>query len=330
MMKKMRKVMIICHGDCDGITAAAIALAANPGARIWLTNPVRLDNDLRRITEKFDEIIIVDIALNERDYRQAFQEMKRLTKLGTKITYIDHHPLPENVDRKAIPATKVLHQKKGCSAELTYLHFEKKLNWKHKILAAIGAIGDYEMDSLFAQEVMRDYDERSLAFQAAIIVQAGGEIPTAEDNEIKKSVIERLALGMMPSELNNLVGRALQGSSVERMVREYVHENAEHLENIGYILDIPTGGGFVGKGALFAAAATDKPVGVCGNSLGEKISMSLRRRLSKVDLNAAVRRTAKEVGGSGGGHPSAAGATIKRAKWKEFLKRLDYEIEKQL
>jgi len=312
------------------MTAGAIALAANPGARLWLTSPVRLDDDLKRVKEKYDEIIITDIALNEKDYRLTFEEMKRLTKMGTKITYIDHHPLPEKVQQKNIPATTVVHQRKGCSAELTYLHFEKQLTWRHKILAAIGAIGDYEMDSLFAKEVMRDYDERSLAFQAAIIVQAGGEIPTAEDNEIKKSVIERLALGMMPSELNNLVGRALRGSAVERMVREYVHKQAEHLKNVGYILDIPTGGGFVGKGALFAAAATDKPVGVCGNSLGEKISMSLRRRDVRVDLNIVTRVAAKGVGGSGGGHPSAAGATIKRTKWKAFLKALDYEIEKQL
>ena len=101
-------------------------------------------------------------------------------------------------------------------------------------------------------------------------------------------------------------------------------------QNLGFILDIPTGGGFNGKGALFAATAAEKPVGVCGNSLGDKISISIRRRNPNVDLNAVTRKAAKEADGSGGGHPSAAGATIKKEDWNKFLDLLDYEIKKQM
>ena len=325
----MNDILILCHGDCDGMTAGAIALVANPGARIWLTNPVRLDNVLKQIKEKYKLIIIADIALNERDYDQTFQEIKRLTEMGTKIVYIDHHPFPEGISKKDIPATKIVHKEGSCAAELTYLHFENKLSWKHKFLAAIGAVGDYETESKFAQEVMRDYDNRSISFQAAIIVQALGEIPEYDDNKMKKSLIERLALGVLPSELNNLVERALRGSIVERNVREYVHKNAKKMKNIGYIKDIPTGGGFIGKGALFAATATDMLVGVCGNSIRKKISMSIRRRDDRINLNIATRKAAKEVGGSGGGHASASGATIEKSKWKKFLEFLDYEVQKQ-
>jgi RecJ-like exonuclease len=326
----MKENKIFCHGDCDGLTAGAIALAAFPGSHIWITSPVRLDNDLKKIKKKIDKVIITDIALNERDYNEVFSEMKRLTNLGVEIIYIDHHPLPEGIENKDIPATKVVHRTDGCSAELTYLEFENKLQWKHKFLAAIGAYGDYEMNTIFAQEVMNDYDHRSVAFQAAIIVQALGEIPTGDDTLIKKSIIERLALGVLPSELNLLVDRALRGCQVEKSVREYVHQNAKKKKNVGYILDIPTGGGFIGKGALFAATATNMPVGVCGNSIGERISISIRRRDNRIDLNKITRKVALEVGGSGGGHTSASGATVKRFKWKKFLDLLDFEIQKQL
>jgi len=326
----MGETVILCHGDCDGMTSGAIALAANTGARIWLTSPIRLDDDLKRLKSKIDRIIITDIALNERDYNEVFLEMKRLTKLGTEIIYIDHHPLPDGVKIKDIPATVVEHRLDGCAAEIAYLYFEEKLNWKHKFLAAVGAVGDYEMDTIFAQDVMNDYDHRSVYFQAAIIVQALGEIPSADDNRMKKSLIERLALGILPSELNNLVDRALRGSLVERLVREYVHKNAKHKKNIGYIRDIPTGGGFKGKGALFAATSTNKPVGICGNSFRDKISMSIRRRDKSIDLNVATRKAAKEVGGSGGGHQSASGATVKKKNWNKFLELFDYEIQKQL
>ncbi|NHJ38725.1 MAG: DHH family phosphoesterase [Asgard group archaeon] len=327
---KMNEIKIFCHGDCDGLTAGAITLAAFPGSNIWITNPIRLDNDLKQIKKKISKIIITDIALNERDYNEAFTEMNRLRKLGVEIIYIDHHPLPEGIKKDDIPATKVIHRTDGCTAELVYLEFKDNLQWEHKFLAAIGAYGDYEMNTIFAQDVMNDYDHRSIAFQAAIIVQALGEIPIGDDTLIKKSIIERLALGVLPSELNFLVDKALRGSQVEKSVRIYVHENAKHKKNIGYILDIPTGGGFVGKGALFAATATDMPIGICGNSIGNKISMSIRRRDNRLDLNKITRKIANEIGGSGGGHPSASGATISRSKWNKFLDLLDFEVQKYL
>ena len=258
----MSKTIIMCHGDCDGMTSGAIVLAANPGARIWVTNPISLDDDLRRVKKKIERIIITDIALNDRSLKKIFAEMNRLKELGTEIIYIDHHPLPNGITHKDIPVAKVVHETNGCAAELAYLYYEKKLSWEHKFLAAIGAFGDYAIDTPFAQEVLDDFDQRSIAFQAAIIVQSLGEIPTSDDLQMKKSVIERLAMGMLPSELNNLVGRALRGSVVERSVREFVHEHAQSKKNLGFILDIPTGGGFNGKGALFAASATDKHVGV--------------------------------------------------------------------
>ncbi|HUT81563.1 MAG TPA: DHHA1 domain-containing protein [Candidatus Bathyarchaeia archaeon] len=326
----MNEILIMCHHDCDGLTSGAIALAANPGANIWLTRPISLDDDLKRIKNKLDRIIITDIALNERDYNNVFKEMERLKTLGTEIIYIDHHPFPEGITEKNIPASIVQHELKGCAAELTYLLFEDKLNWKHKFLAAVGSVGDYKMETIFAQEVMNDYDHRSITFQAAIIVQALGEIPIGDDNVLKKSLIERMALGILPSELNDLVERALRGSIVEHAVRDYVHKNAQAKINLGYILDIPTGGGFVGKGALFAATATNKPVGICGNSSSDKISASIRRRDDRIDLNIATRRAALEANGSGGGHPSAAGASIKHNKWNKFLDLLDFEIQKQL
>ncbi|NHJ87062.1 MAG: DHH family phosphoesterase [Asgard group archaeon] len=326
----MDKTMIFCHGDCDGMTAGAIALGANPGARIWLTNPVSLDQDLKKVKQKIERIIITDIALCERDYNDIFTEMRRLKKIGCEIIYIDHHPFPIGISKKDVPVSTLIHESDACSAELTYRFFEKNLSWQHKILAAIGAVGDYEMESPFVQEVLRDYDHRSISFQSAIIVQALGEIPTEDDLTMKKSIIERLALGVLPSELNNLVERALRSSNVERAIREFVHDFAEAKKNIGYILDIPTGGGFIGKGALFAASATNKPVGICGNSIGDKISMSIRRRDDSIDLNTAARIAAKAVNGSGGGHPSAAGASIKSDDWHKFLDLLDFEIQKQL
>ena len=49
-----------------------------------------------------------------------------------------------------------------------------------------------------------------------------------------------------------------------------------------------------------------------------------------MDLAAAMRRAAEEVGGVGGGHNIAAGATIPSSRKQEFLRRLDGIVEGQL
>jgi RecJ-like exonuclease len=49
-----------------------------------------------------------------------------------------------------------------------------------------------------------------------------------------------------------------------------------------------------------------------------------------LDLSVALREAAAEVGGSGGGHPVASGATIPKGKEDAFLEVVDYIVGKQL
>ena len=49
-----------------------------------------------------------------------------------------------------------------------------------------------------------------------------------------------------------------------------------------------------------------------------------------MDLSMAMRRAAESVGGAGGGHNIAAGATIPASRKEDFLKELDRTVEEQL
>ena len=49
-----------------------------------------------------------------------------------------------------------------------------------------------------------------------------------------------------------------------------------------------------------------------------------------LDLALALREAAGEVGGSGGGHPVASGASIPLGKEDAFLELVDYIVGKQL
>ena len=47
-----------------------------------------------------------------------------------------------------------------------------------------------------------------------------------------------------------------------------------------------------------------------------------------IDLNSALNISAKAVGGTGGGHPIAAGASIPKAAFEKFLEHLDTQLER--
>ncbi len=67
--------------------------------------------------------------------------------------------------------------------------------------------------------------------------------------------------------------------------------------------------------------------------MGEVTSVSARAHRSimdHVDLGAVMRRVAEELGGHGGGHRMAAGATIPRGREEEFVEKVNAEIERSL
>ncbi|NPA74602.1 MAG: DHH family phosphoesterase [Euryarchaeota archaeon] len=67
--------------------------------------------------------------------------------------------------------------------------------------------------------------------------------------------------------------------------------------------------------------------------VGDKVSISARAHsplAEKVNLGEIMRKVSRELGGDGGGHDVAAGATIPVGKEKEFVKRVNEEVEKSL
>ncbi|HEX9710920.1 MAG TPA: DHH family phosphoesterase, partial [Candidatus Thermoplasmatota archaeon] len=65
---------------------------------------------------------------------------------------------------------------------------------------------------------------------------------------------------------------------------------------------------------------------------GWKVSTRATRRQAErgVDFSVAARRAAEAVGGRGGGHPVASGATIPKDGRERFLREIDAIVEGQL
>ncbi len=107
-------------------------------------------------------------------------------------------------------------------------------------------------------------------------------------------------------------------------------ENVQYFHAGNEILDTIVG---IVAGMCFSKANLNKPIvafAYCED--GVKVSARATRRLVEkgVHLANAIKEACKKVGGQGGGHSIAAGATIPRGTEEEFLRELNRIIGKQL
>jgi len=314
-------VKILAHGDADGICSAAIAKARFPEAEVWFTRPITLLRDLQEV-EVGTAVLVLDVAMNERQKAEIFSRMRELAQTS-EVVYIDHHPLPPATLKRDVPATQMMHAMGSSTSELAFRLFQSELNPDLDRIALWGAIADYAEETEFVREGLNKYDRRTIYMEAGLLSQALGE--AAGDYHYKREVVLKLAQGIPPSEISEMVGRALRATGREWEMWRYVKEHVKLEGNVAVIYDLPTGS--LGKGAVFAMGATGADVGVCTRKTEEDVDVSVRRRAGvKIDLNTLLRHVTARVGGSGGGHEGAAGASVPAELFDEFIDTLKREI----
>ena len=314
-------VRILTHGDTDGICAAAMARARFPDAEIWFSRPIRLLRDLNGI-ELGTTVMIFDVAINEANKDQIFQRMKELAQRD-EVLYVDHHPLPPGTLKKDFPVTQLGLQSGASSSELAFRLLIEDPKSDLDRIALWGAIADYCEDTDFARDRLNKYDRRTIYMEAGLLSQALGE--AAGDYHYKRDVVINLAQGIPPTEIPGIVDRAVKATKREWEVYQYVKEHVVIEDNIAVVYDLPVGS--LGKAALYALGVTGAEVGLCTRQNKDEADISLRRRTgSRIDLNETLRTMAIRIGGSGGGHESAAGATIPINNLPTFLEMIKREI----
>ncbi len=314
-------VRILTHGDSDGICSAALAKARFPEAEIWFTRPVRLLRELED-TKPGTKTVILDIAISETQWSEIFQRMKDLSN-HAELIYIDHHPLPPECLREDVPATQFVHTIGKSTSELAYELFGSTLPQELDRVAVWGAIADYAMDTSFVREALNKYDRRTINMEAGLLSQALGE--AGGDYGYKREVVFKLAEGQPPSEITGMVERAIKATKREWETWRYVREHVIHEGNLAIVYDLPSGS--LSKAALHAMGVAGTDVGMCTRKDDDEVDVSVRRRDgAKLDLNAALRRVTSRIGGSGGGHKGAAGASIPEDLFDSFLESFKKEI----
>ncbi len=316
----IEKVLIITHGDTDGVTSAALVKSFYKSAKVYFSHPSGLYNDLNEILKPKYKIFICDIALNEPHIRDILKIFK---SYGEKITYIDHHPLP--VPREEIEKTGItfVHGDKACAAELTFRYM--KLGWEMSRIALYGSIGDYALDTDFVKKALNKWDIKTLFLEAGILIL--GLEHYRHDHEFKRFIVEELSNDILPSSLEKLVKASIiEATRIEKMRKELPSLIKIHGE-IAYVID-PDGS--LGTAAFYTYVISGKKVGLAIGTRDNKYIMSLRSNDPRIDLNKALRTISSKLQCSCGGHPHAAGARVRKEDFNLFLELLDNIIYKQI
>jgi single-stranded-DNA-specific exonuclease len=309
---------IITHGDCDGICAGAIALYSNKGARVIFSNPVKLCTTLNNIS-KDEDLIICDVAINKSTFNEIIQT---LNSFSSHILYIDHHPMPQNIESKVNRNLTLIKSEDQCASELTYVFFEKTLPVDMSRVAIYGAIGDYQDNTVIIGSLLENWDKRTLYFQTGVLVQALEDI--GRNDDIKIRILQELSDNVPPSGIDSLLEHAIIAFRREEEMRNSIEKNVTIVGNIGYILQ-PDGP--LGKAAVYARAYAKAVVGVAGEIRQGLVEMSLRTA-SNVDLDRNLNKIAPTFGGLGGGHEMAAGAQVPYDKFYDFVSALNSEVSR--
>jgi RecJ-like exonuclease len=130
------------------------------------------------------------------------------------------------------------------------------------------------------------------------------------------------------------IRRRFKQKIIDGLIRLEDDKNVKQLEAIQYFYaDDPSLGGVIGGIAINYFLRGDKPI-LSLSEMDDELHVSARGNhmlLKKgLDLGIAMREGAKSLGGIGGGHNIAAGATIKKVDKEKFLEIVDKIIKGQI
>ncbi|WP_048815625.1 DHHA1 domain-containing protein [Methanosalsum zhilinae] len=316
--QREKPTIIFTHGDSDGICAGAIAKNAYEESDVYFTSPVNLLDKLNNMADGYDNIVICDIAVDERTQAGLMDRLNDLSR-HSKVIYIDHHPLPYD----EWGSDWFYHDTGSCASELTYRSLKEMLGRDIRRIAIYGAIGDFSDNTDTIRQWSKDWDKRTLYFQAGTLIQAVTFV--GRDYNLKRKILNTLSTDVIPSEIPELLDFAKRASVLEEELRLHIKKNVLSLSNISYIVNA---NGYMSKAAIYAAAYGRKSVGISAEHRSRKdvFDLSIRSR-GNVDVNRITRKASRKVGGTGGGHPMAAGARIPEKKLEIFLRIFDDMVE---
>jgi single-stranded DNA-specific DHH superfamily exonuclease len=279
------------------------------------------------------KLFIVDIALNPQVKDFVLARFKTASEKYS-IYYFDNHSLPPELTEDEIKSvTKEYRHSITCSTSfitfdalygLDPLHPIK--NRRQMFLAAYGAIADYAKKCDLLKLALDLWDEASIYYQAFLLKQACRII---ESDSLKRTIADKLSVGILPSEIFEVVEAAREASREVDVAIEFVAEHAIKYGQLGVIVECPVAS--MGHNAFIAATTTNSNVGVAIRRIGGNARFVLRKKHDfPVHLGKIASIIAVSLNCDGGGEESAAGITAGEELIPQVLQALNTIIDKQV
>ena len=331
MVSKIKKSKIVCvshREDADGISSAALIKQAFGGETILTDYPGMMDDmEPLRTDEKLKELYICDLGLNKKNESDFVEMLTQLRKRRIKISYIDHHDL----DKKIINQLKkikvnVVHDTNECASVQVYNTYKKKLNDHAAFVAACAAITDYMEDRPLGSKLLQIFDRQFALISATVMTY--NIVGHQKEPDYLLYLVDELSESKYPHEIPNSFEFAqLQVEKLASIISK-VKENMKLKKNLGY-MEITDSGA---SGAVnFVLGLSGKDVGV---AYKERVdygvyAVSVRgSKQCKIHLGRLINKITTDIGGSGGGHDKACGASIPKDKITKFINTLNSSLAK--
>lgn len=117
---KEAEVLIIAHGDIDGLASASIIRRKYHNAYLLTSSPRRIDKVLKGLDIKNKKIFIADLSPNESQIKSIEKSLHRLKENGCEIVWIDHHSWTKESIEAVSNYAKLIVENTFSATELVY------------------------------------------------------------------------------------------------------------------------------------------------------------------------------------------------------------------
>lgn len=308
--------------DVDGLGSGSLAVAATGGETILSDYDDLIDN-LRRVPDDAESLVVTDLGADSADFPEFLAEMKRIAKKA-EVTYIDHHFMSDDAKRKLRKTgIRLVHDTAECASILTYETFKDVLPEGARLIALCGAVTDYMDDSPIAKKMMEQGDRHFVLLEATMLAYALGNLEAKEG--FPESVVKELSEMKLPHEIAGVPAAAVEELKKVARLGEVVKAQGKKKGRLAYMVTSQYSTGNIAK---LLIGAFEVPVGV---AMKEKqqgwYEVSLRSTSEvRVHLGMTIAKISARLGGSGGGHRKAAGCRVPTSKADEMIEALSKKV----
>ena len=318
--------------DVDGISSAALIKSAFRIKSVILVDYSNIISSLEKVAasdagkQRIDRVFLCDLGLSKRNEQRFLDVIGRIISNGSKVTYIDHHDLPnETAAALRKMGVMLVHTIEECTSIQIYGKFKRKLKSQAAFFAAAGALTDYMENRPIASSIMSRFDRQFLMLEATALSYMISA--NQHNNEFLCKIVDSLAEMKYPHEIEggfSIVEK--QAQKVSTAIKK-IEESIIKTDNLAYVhSNLDLSANMIVNSVLGISERAVAMVYKLKDDINCYIISIRGSKDCKVHLGRLINDIASELGGSGGGHDKACGAVIPKEKIKEFIQLVDKGI----